>query len=150
MDTTHLQSNGSTLPSATTIIKSREELLKALPGYMTHPDCRRWLLHIDKIPYYANGYKRYGTLDSPKDREQLINFDEAYAIFSAGGYTGLGFALGFDDKGGHWQGIDLDDIWHKPELNTLKPHGYVESSPSGNGLHAIGYGQAFRSLGSNF
>lgn len=148
MDTTHLQSNGSTLPSAVRIIKSREELLKALPGYMTHPDCRRWLLHIDKVPHYANGYKRYGTLDSPEDRGQLVNFDNAYAIFSAGGYTGLGFALGFDGESGHWQGIDLDDIWHKPELNTLKLPGYVESSPSGNGLHAIGYGQAFRTLGA--
>lgn len=149
MDTTPLQSNDATLPNAPTIIKSREELLKALPGYMTRPDCQRWLLHRNKVPYYANGSKRNGSLDSPKDQRQLVNFDEAYAVFSTGGYTGLGFALGFDDKGGNWQGIDLDDIWDKPELNTLKLPGYIESSPSGNGLHAIGYGQAFRSLGSN-
>ena len=65
--------------------------------------------------------------------------------------TGLGFALGVDNNGGYWQGIDFDDINNKPDLLsliTLLP-GYVETSPSKNGVHAIGYGRYFKSLGSN-
>lgn len=129
-------------------IKSREELLSALPEYMTNSNCRRWLLHINKVPHYANGCKRSGPLDSHKDLAQLVSFEEAYGILMKGGYTGLGFALGPDDKGGYWQGIDLDDIWSKQELYTLKLPGYVELSQSGKGLHAIGYGRSFHSLGS--
>lgn len=135
-------------PKASPVIKTREELLGALPEYMITPDCRRWLLHINKVPYYANGHKRNGTLDSTKDLAQLVNFDEAYNVLLKGGYTGLGFALGSDGNG-NWQGIDLDDIWDNPNLDASKLLGYIESSPSGNGLHAIGYGQAFRALGSN-
>jgi len=69
----------------------------------------------------------------------------------------LGFALGPDGTGGHWQAIDLDKIvvngltdianlWTREGCAGL---GYVEMSPSGTGLHIIGYGRAFRSLGAN-
>lgn len=149
MDTTHLLSNDSTLPNTPTIIKSREELLKTLPGYMTHPDCRRWLLHINKVPHYANGSKRNGSLDSPKDQSQLVNFEVAYEVLVKGDFSGLGFALGSDGKEGHWQGIDLDNLAAHPEFYLLKLPGYIELSPSANGLHSIGYGRDFSPLGSN-
>jgi len=51
-----------------------------LPNYMTHSNCRRWLLWKSeeqenakpkKIPYYANGKKRNGKLDSPEDLARL-------------------------------------------------------------------------------
>lgn len=139
-------------------IQSRGELLRVLPEYMTNSDCRRWLVWRSipqenggkprKKPYYTNGYAR-GKTDTLADWNQLVSFDEAYAVLATGTYTGLGFTLGSDSKGGCWQGIDLDDIWNKPELHSLKLPGYVELSPSGKGLHAIGYGKDFDTLGSN-
>lgn len=149
MDTIPLLSNDSTLPNAPTMIKSREELLKALPGYMTHPDCQRWVVHRNKVPYYANGSKRNGSLDSPKDQRQLVSFDVAYGVLVKGNFSGLGFAFGANGKGGLWQGIDLDDLAAHPEFHSLKLPGYIELSPSGNGLHSIVYGRSFAPLGSN-
>lgn len=109
----------------------------------------RWLVHRAKVPHYVNGSKRSAT-DTPEDRAQLATYKDACAARDAGGYDGIGFALGPDDGGGHWQGIDLDDI----EANELASianalPGFVERSPSGNGCHAIGYGAAFDALGPN-
>ncbi|MFA5959081.1 MAG: AAA family ATPase [Tatlockia sp.] len=126
-------------------IKTREELLKALPEYMTTPTCRRWLLHIDKVPHYTNGKKR-GKTDTPQDQQQLVSFNEAYNVLATGGYTGLGFALGADGEEGYWQGIDLDNVWNNSLLIHLQLPGYVELSPSGTGLHAIGFGEKFDTL----
>lgn len=125
-------------------------------------NARRWLLwkavpNLDpnkkprKVPYYVNGTARNGQLDSPADQAQLASLDQALRVFQAGGYTGLGFALGPDGTGNYWQGIDLDGMSIHPELleiaRTLP--GYTELSPSGDGKHAIGYGRLFRSLGSD-
>lgn len=110
---------------------------------------RRWLVHRAKVPHYANGSTRSAT-DTPEDQAQLVSYDEACDARAAGGYDGIGFALGPDGNGGHWQGIDLDDI----KANGLASiadsmPGYVERSPSGNGAHAIGYGERFDTLGAN-
>ena|SRR3990167_5540747 len=110
---------------------------------MTSSDCRRWLLWKSesqgnskprKIPYYANGTKRNGKLDSPDDLAQLVSFEEAQAALSKGNYTGLGFALGADHHGDYWQGIDFDDINNRPELQSLingrcKLHGGISTGP---------------------
>lgn len=131
-----------------------------LPPYMITSSCRRWLLwklepqknsKLKKVPYYASGKKRNGKLDSLEDIAQLVSFDEVQMVLSQGGYTGLGFALGADNNGGFWQGIDFDGIDNKPELQRLITSlpGYVETSPSKNGVHAIGYGRQFTTLGSN-
>lgn len=132
-----------------------------LPEPMKH--ARRWLLwrseapYVEgkkrrKVPYYASGRHRGGTtLDSPADVAELVDYDTARAAMAAGGFTGLGFALGPDGEG-CWQGVDLDAIETHPGLKFIIDHGlpgYVETSPSGEGLHAIGYGRAFGSLGSN-
>ncbi|MCK7581548.1 MAG: PriCT-2 domain-containing protein [Chromatiales bacterium] len=76
---------------------------------------------------------------------------EARAALETGAYTGLGFALGPDEDGRHWQGIDLDGTDTRPELAALVDllPGYVERSPSGTGWHAIGIGRDFATLGSN-
>lgn len=112
-----------------------------------------------KMPYYLNGAARSGVLDSPDDRAQLGTYEQAAAAYgnSGGVYAGLAIALGPDGSGGHWQGIDLDDIAAKgvtdiADLWTRGPCaglGYVEMSPSGNGIHLIGYGRPFQTLGSN-
>lgn len=112
-----------------------------------------------KVPYYVNGKRRQGPLDSPTDRGQLATFDVAGAALndSNGYYTGLAIALGADGRGGYVQGVDLDDI----EANGLSDianrwvrgdfagKGYAEESPSGKGMHIIGYGRAFAPLGAN-
>lgn len=101
-----------------------------------------------KKPFYANGWPRTST-DTADDMGQLVTMDKAVRVLQAGGYTGLGFALGPDGTGGHWQGVDLDNLPERPELQAVVLPGYTETSPSGRGRHAIGYGRAFQTLGSN-
>lgn len=113
---------------------------------------RRWLMWRDrKVPYYVNGTPRNGALDSEKDIASLASFDDALHALASGRFAGLGFALGPDGTGMAWQGIDLDHVdekTHLAELGAALP-GYVEISPSGKGMHAIGYGEPFDTLGSN-
>ena len=103
-----------------------------------------------KVPYYTNGFRR-GATDTEADLAMLATFEDALRVFQNGRFTGLGFALGPDGSGNCWQGIDLDDMPIRPGLHELSTDlpGYTEVSPSGNGMHAIGYGRAFPALGSN-
>jgi putative DNA primase/helicase len=103
-----------------------------------------------KVPCYADGGLR-GETDTEADRARLAPFVAALAALQSGNYTGLGFALGPDGTGQVWQGIDLDDMPNRPHLHDLADElpGYTEASPSGKGVHAIGYGRLFASLGSN-
>ena len=104
-----------------------------------------------KIPWYVNRTKRQGQLDSPEDIAKLATFDDALKRFQTGSYSGLGFALGPDGTGNYWQGVDFDHLSEHPELESIKKMlpGYIEISPSGDGIHAIGYGRRFDTLGSN-
>lgn len=105
-----------------------------------------------KVPFYVSGKARHGNTDTPEDIAQLADFDTAVAALATNRYTGLGFALGPDGTGNHWQGVDLDNLAGRPDLQVLADDGlpgYTETSPSGNGLHAIGYGRAFPALGAN-
>ena len=105
-----------------------------------------------KIPHYASGEPRSGALDGAEDVRRLATFDTAVAALQGGAYAGLGFALGADGTGAYWQGIDFDGLDKRPALQFLVDEGlpgYVERSPSGNGVHAIGYGRRFKPLGSN-
>lgn len=133
---------------------------EALPKKMR--DARRWLLWREepnpdptkkprKVPYYIDGNRRIGTLDTAEDLERLAGFEDAFMALQRGGHTGLGFALGPDGTGQYWQGIDFDHLDQHPELVKLisAVPGYKERSPSGNGIHAVGYGKRFASLGSN-
>jgi primase-polymerase (primpol)-like protein len=118
-------------------------------------EAKRWLLwkRIDtrKVPFYASGEPRKGTLDAPKDLARLVTFEDAAQAYKRGDWAGLGFALGPDGNGGCWQGIDFDHLSEHPELQALVESlpGYVERSPSGDGVHAIGYGQSFETLAQN-
>ncbi|QQR39464.1 DUF3987 domain-containing protein [Devosia rhizoryzae] len=127
---------------------------------------RRWLVWKKvpqpdkkplKVPFYVNGATR-GSTDTPEDWAQLASYDDAKAALAQRGKDwGLAFALGPDGTGGHWQGIDLDQIevkglgrlanrWVREDLHDW---GHVEISPSGTGQHVIGYGRLFAALGSN-
>ncbi len=131
-----------------------------LPAEMR--DVKRWLVWRSetnpeptkkprKVPYYPNGVQRHGVLDSPADRARFGSFDDALSAYKTGSFTGLAFALGPDGTGNCWQGIDLDDIPNRPALQHVAEDlpGYTEASPSGKGMHAIGYGKPFGPLGSN-
>lgn len=121
---------------------------------------RRWLLWKSipvpgkkprKVPFYVNGKPRNGVLDTPEDLAQLGSFEDVAAALASGQYTGMGFALGPDGTGNFWQGVDLDNIAAHAGLRLLGDDlpGYTETSPSGQGMHAIGYGRPFQALGSN-
>jgi Protein of unknown function (DUF3987)/Primase C terminal 2 (PriCT-2) len=123
-----------------------------LPTFARMVSTRRWLLSDpSKVPFYVNGRRRSGALDGSEDVAQLATYEEARAILeSCGAGWRLGFALGSDGTGNHWQGIDFDKV----EANQLadlanSAPGYVELSPSEKGAHAIGYGRYFSTLGSN-
>ncbi|MDD2768827.1 MAG: phage/plasmid primase, P4 family [Methylococcus sp.] len=124
-------------------------------------EAKRWLVWKSlpngdkkprKVPFYVNGAPRSGTLDTPDDQARLGTYDEACTALASGQYAGLGFALGPDVDGNCWQGVDFDDSANHPEhelLLSALPGGYVEHSPSGNGMHVIGRGDQFATLGSN-
>lgn len=119
------------------------QLRAVLPPKMLAAD--RWLVHLEKQPFYPDGTPRRGQLDTPEDVARMGTFDDALRTYQAGGFDGIGFALGDG-----WQGIDLDKI----EANGLahlaeQLPGYVERSPSGKGLHAIGHGASFENLNAN-
>lgn len=133
--------------------------LDDLPAQMR--EARRWLVWREepsvgdkkprKVPYYVSGARRFGELDTAQDLARMGTLDEALAALARGQHSGLGFALGPDDTGSCWQGVDLDDLAAHPELAHVVEElpGYTETSPSGKGLHAIGYGRPFTALGSN-
>jgi len=112
-----------------------------------HPDPTR---KPRKVPYYVSGSRRNGTLDSQEDQAQMATYETAVTVQATGKYTGLGFCLGPDGTGNYWQGIDLDNIADHLGLSIISGElpGYTESSPSGTGRHAIGYGRDFASIGS--
>lgn len=126
---------------------SRERLPKRLVS------AKRWLLwKADKQPFYPDGTPRSGTLDAPHDVSKLGTFDQVLDVLvSTGEYEGVGFALGFDGEG-YWQGFDADDLTTEQIDAHLSQHdnlGYMEVSPSGRGIHVIGYGRHFKTLGAN-
>ena len=119
------------------------QLRAVLPPQMQAAN--RWLVHREKQPFYPSGTPRRGELDTPEDVARMGTFDDALRTYQAGGFDGIGFALGDG-----WQGIDLDYI----EANGLahlaeQLPGYVERSPSGKGLHALGHGESFENLNAN-
>lgn len=129
------------------------EAMKAAPRWLLwrlEPDPRR--PKPLKVPYYLDGTWRRGTMDGPEDQAKFGTYTDACISYARdpARWTGLGFALGPDGTGKHWQGIDLDDTDTRPELAALVDQlpGYIERSPSGTGVHAVGYGPGFAPLGS--
>jgi hypothetical protein len=127
-------------------------------------NARRWILWAEvpnpdptkkprKVPYYVDGKPREDT-DTPEDMARLATYDDALNAFVFGDrdYAGLGFALGPDGTGNHWQGFDADKLTAAEVDAYISNHddlGYTEVSPSGKGVHVIGYGRDFQTLGSN-
>jgi hypothetical protein len=114
----------------------------------TMKEAKRWLLRKGKVPFYAASLSPRSATDTAEDCAKLVTHAEAIQQLKqhqqngkASGFE-LGFALGPDESGNFWQGIDLDDLLAKKLMSLmLAVHGYVEYSPSGDGAHAIGYGK---------
>lgn len=101
-----------------------------------------------KVPLYGNGQNR-GRTDTPDDRAHLLPFEEAAAVFESLRCTGLGIALGkLPGTDLHLSGIDLDNLGSEPQRDDrvlevmAAACSYTEISPSGNGLHILGLGDA--------
>lgn len=102
----------------------------------------------DKVPYYANGKRRTGELDSPADRAKLVPFERALEQLNSRTDAGLGVALGpVSDTSLILSGIDLDNSVKgehvAPNAKAVidAAHGsYAEISPSLGGLKIFGTG----------
>ncbi|WP_338847919.1 VapE domain-containing protein [Massilia sp. W12] len=135
-----------------------EDFARVPPSLASRPQWLLWRFESNpkkpdgkplKVPYYANGRKRYGTQGTPNDRDQLVTLAEAQAALAKGGkekYIGLGFAF---LPGDGLIGIDIDKCLDPDtgevsalaqEVLALCP-GYTEKSPSGTGLHIFMSGQ---------
>jgi len=105
-----------------------------------------------KVPYYADGSRRFGVQGDEKDRAKLATFDVALASMQKRNCSGFGFAflpgdglIGIDiDKC-----IDLDTGEISPMADGVIQEclSYTEYSPSRSGVHIIvaGETQTFKS-----
>lgn len=92
-----------------------------------------------KMPYYADGTRRFGKQGSPEDRKRLATFKEATAAAAKGGYDGVGMALlpGFDVVAVDFDDCMNDDGTVKSDVLAMVGTTYCETSPSGTGIHAF-------------
>jgi putative DNA primase/helicase len=98
-----------------------------------------WVVHRDKEPYSPRTGRRASTTDS----RTWATFPEALEALESGGYDGVGFVFSSGDP---YVGIDLDDCrdsetseieeWARAIIAGFTDK-YVETSPSGEGVHVI-------------
>lgn len=107
-----------------------------------------------KMPHYADGGRRAGGQGSEEDRRRLVTLAAAVNAVSRGDFDGVGFAFLPDDG---LIGIDLDgmidpesgEVSERCEKIIAACATYTEYSPSGKGVHIIGFGQIEKSTKSN-
>lgn len=94
-----------------------------------------------KVPYKPSRPTARASPTSPYD---YGTFEEAQKAWTHGDFTGIGFVLNGDGI----VGVDIDNcvvdgIPNKQAMDLLDRlgAGYIEISPSGNGLRALGYGE---------
>ena len=127
-------------------------LVENIPARLTErPQWVNWRLEerdgkATKVPYTPGTLRRASSTDLMTWR----TFSEALAAYEAGEppYDGIGFMFCSADP---FVGIDLDNCrdpesgeispWAEKILSSVK-EGYVESSPSGTGIHVIVEGVA--------
>lgn len=104
-----------------------------------------------KVPYYADGSRRFGTQGDAEDRGKLTIFDHALEQKTRRGMEGVGFAFLPDDG---LIGIDLDQVIDddgvisERAMEIVKAcDSYTEFSPSKKGLHVfvLGTTKTFKS-----
>ena len=96
-----------------------------------------------KVPYYADGGRRYGANGNPTDRAKLTTFAAARDAAAKRGMKGVGFAL-MPEAG--IVALDFDkcvvDRKVDPVVLNLVAGTYAEYSPSGTGVRAFFFGAA--------
>jgi KaiC/GvpD/RAD55 family RecA-like ATPase len=100
-----------------------------------------------KVPYYADGGKRYGANGSPNDRAKLVKFAAARDAAAKRGMSGVGLAL-MPEFGITATDFDycVDADGNVPdEIAQIAARTYAEYSPSGAGVRAFSVG----SFGNN-
>ena len=94
-----------------------------------------------KVPYYPSGERRHGVQGSPNDLAKLTTFAVARAEAMKRGMEGVGFA---HTSAGGVVTLDFDncvtDGKVRQDVFELVNMTYAEFSPSGNGIHAIFFG----------
>lgn len=99
----------------------------------------RWVVWKDaKVPYSATAVDSKASVTNP---DTWSSFEQARTAYEEGGYNGVGFVFNGDGI----VGIDIDDCVVEGEIDPaalaiIDESGaeYVELSPSGTGLHALG------------
>lgn len=118
-------------------------VLRDLQGWL----CWRYEPHPEggkpiKVPYYADGGRRYGANGSPTDRAKLVKFAAARDAAAKRNMDGVGLALMPEF------GITATDFDHCVDADGNVPHEieqiaartYTEYSPSGAGVRAFSVG----------
>jgi len=92
-----------------------------------------------KVPYYANGGRRFGTQGSAQDRAALVSFAAACTAAARKGFSGVGLAMLAD-----WgiTALDFDkcvgvDRRLPEDVLAIVGRTYAEWSPSGLGVRAF-------------
>lgn len=102
-----------------------------------------------KVPYYANGKKRFGVQGDDQDRARLVTLAQARAVLgrhNENPFSGIGFAF---LPGDGLIGIDIDkcidletgEISEMAQRTIAGCASYTEYSPSGSGVHIIVAGE---------
>lgn len=126
--------------------QARDIQFSNIPDEMKN--ARRWVLwrfeqkgdKWTKVPYRPNNAKASST-----DSKTWSSYDDVVGAYFRGGFAGLGFVLG-DDGDRNWLGVDFDRVydggWTHDEWRGLAESmgTYMELSPSGTGVHVIGWG----------
>ena len=102
-----------------------------------------------RIPYYSDGSRRWGDMDTPEDIGRLETYQVVAERLGEGGYSGIGFAVtnegiaAFDVDGClDDEGNLLPDHAGVETVETAELLGaYIERSPSGRGLRILGAGK---------
>lgn len=92
-----------------------------------------------KVPYWADGFRRYGEQGGSNDRQRLTTFAKAREAAIRLGYTGVGFA---PLEGFGYTFLDVDncvgpDGSLPPEIEQIAARTYSEYSPSGKGIRIV-------------
>lgn len=95
-----------------------------------------------KMPYYADGGKRFAAQGGESDRKRLVCFKQVLEAASRGDWDGVGFAF---LPGDGLIGIDLDgmidaatgEVSERLSGIVAACASYTELSPSGSGIHTI-------------
>lgn len=88
-----------------------------------------------KVPYYANGQRRYGVQGRAEDRNQLVTLEAARSAAARRSMDGIGLAT----LDGEFSVLDFDKCTTNgklnPEVEKFAIGTYAEYSPSGEGVH---------------